>query len=1417
MVTWESFEEDGSGWGVYAQQFTAAGVPKNDAFLVNQQTLGDQHAPAVAVTADGYFLIVWQGNSPESDGQGYDIFGAWFDPAGNRVGSEFPINTSQVDDQIKPDVALGTGIDGTFAVVTWQGQDSSGAGIRGKWLTGVGDEVGSAELIVNSDEFGDQLNPAIAMASDAHQFVVIWQGPDNSVVLEEASVEVFGQRYVYVSDSFDSSGTEFVVNEIVERDQVDAAIAMNAAGAFVVAFVGEGQQASGSDVHVRRFDASASPLGGDMLVNQETARPQRAPAVGLDNQGRFLVAWQSSHQEPDPFSWGIFAREYNALGVPVQDEFLVNSLTSGPQTGSVVAMDGTGQTIVGWLGLDAAHHPAVHGKLYQLADVMDSPELVLANYLAPEEAPPTAGMDADGNSLVAWQSYLQDGSGLGIFAQKLDQHGNPIGDRLQVNSTTVGNQSLPSLATNASGFSVVVWQSEDQDGEGYGIYGRLVGSDGMLIGDEFLINTITAGDQLAPDVAVAEDGTFVVVWQAPDGDGFGIYARRFNPDGSPVDATGFQVNQFTDLDQSGPSVAINAAHQFVVVWVSDHPSVSDPVDNEKSVFAQAFDANLVTTGPEVLVHRFVKDAQEHPDVGIDALGNFVVIWQSINQDGNTWGVFARQFLADKTPVQVREFAVNTTRKGPQRYASVGVAADGRFVVSWQSSSDLQEGSSWDLFSQQYSADGTREGGEVAVNTFTEGPQIHPVVAQAPDGEFAVYWVGRGTDKSEGVHGRIYRFPDYGDAPDTYGTSLTSIMDGGARHAWTGPYLGSQRDREVDGFPGVSAQGDDLSMLDDEDGVGFASPLVPGQQSTVYVNGSGGGLLNAWVDFDGNGVFDPDEQIATNLDLLTGWNPVTFQVPITAEAGSVSYARFRYSTMADLEPTGTAPDGEVEDYVVPICGTTVTNTADDGFGSLRFALICANSMPGVQEISFAIPGAGPHTISLLSALPAVVDEFIIDGSTQPGYAGIPLIELNGALAGNTDGLVIRAPGTVQGLVVSRFAGSGIKVIGTSGVNILGNYIGTNALGSTAQGNAAFGVNIRDSQNVLVRGNLLSGNLHSGLSIRGATAADNRVMGNEIGVNAGGTGVLGNGVHGIVVTQGAHHNRIGGTSAGSGNVISGNQAMGVYIAGADTQFNRFRNNYIGVDAAVTADLGNVLYGVFLEGSRSNNVTGNVIAGNDGYGVAINGLTAAANGVYANWIGTDFSGTLNLGNTWHGVHVSGGAHGNRIGGGVSETANVIAFNGRDGVAVAGNNTIENAILGNSIYLNSGLGIDLGDDGISLNDPGDTDLGANLFQNHPDLISVSRLVSGDLQITYRVDSLPGHSDYPIRVEFFLADPSGQEGMAWIGFDSFGSVDASAGMKTIILQPLVPTAVGQHLVATATDGTGLLNTSEFSQDLSVV
>ena len=175
-----------------------------------------------------------------------------------------------------------------------------------------------------------------------------------------------------------------------------------------------------------------------------------------------------------------------------------------------------------------------------------------------------------------------------------------------------------------------------------------------------------------------------------------------------------------------------------------------------------------------------------------------------------------------------------------------------------------------------------------------------------------------------IHGEQEQPPpqllDWGDAPDGIGGPWfypTKLTSNGARHTIDPAlFLGNGVDDELAGQPHFQALGDDVALVDDEDGVTFTSPLIAGATSTVEIVASQPGLLNAWIDFDGNGQWDPSDQVFTDKVLGGGMNPLSIVVPGTAPLG-ISYARFRFSTVGGLTPVDLAADGEVEDYQVSI--------------------------------------------------------------------------------------------------------------------------------------------------------------------------------------------------------------------------------------------------------------------------------------------------------------------------------------------------------------------------------------------------------------------------------------------------------------------------------------------------------------------
>lgn len=359
--------------------------------------------------------------------------------------------------------------------------------------------------------------------------------------------------------------------------------------------------------------------------------------------------------------------------------------------------------------------------------------------------------DAAGNFVVVWNSDGQDGSGFGVFGQRYDLSGTPVGGEFPVNTFTDADQSLPAVASGDEGDFVVVWQSAGQDGSGLGVFGQRYDKFGIPQGAEFQVNTFTAGDQGDPDVASDADGNFVVLWESAgqDGSSRGVFGQRYDALGNALGGE-FQVNTFTSGGQDDIAVASDAVGSFVVVWESVGQDGS-----QNGVYGQRYSASGTPIGSEFPVNTTTANDEENPHVDRNADGAFVVVWIADVQDGSGNGVFAQRFDASGNPVGV-EFQVNSFTAGDQDSPSVALDADGNFMVVWQS--NLQDGSGRGVFGQRYGESGNPLGGEFLVNTTTAFSQIHPTVAaaRAPGGDFAVVWDSlQDLDVSRGIYGQRF--------------------------------------------------------------------------------------------------------------------------------------------------------------------------------------------------------------------------------------------------------------------------------------------------------------------------------------------------------------------------------------------------------------------------------------------------------------------------------------------------------------------------------------------------------------------------------------------------------------------------------------------------------------------------------------
>lgn len=365
---------------------------------------------------------------------------------------------------------------------------------------------------------------------------------------------------------------------------------------------------------------------------------------------------------------------------------------------------------------------------------------------------------------------------------------------------------------------------------------------------------------------------------------------------------------------------------------------------------------------------------------------------------------------------------------------------------------------------------------------------------------------------------------------------------------------------------------------------------------------------------------------------------------------------------------------------PASTLLVTNTNDSGAGSFRQAILDANAIPGADVINFSI-SSGAQRITLTSLLPVISDAVTIDGTTQPGFAGSPIIEItpDGQVIG--DGLKITAGNSVvRGLLLNRFRGHAL-FIETGGGNVVeGNYIGTEVNGNVVAANIQNGVFVLSSTNNRIGGltlaarNVISGNFGNGVHI--ALASGNLVQGNYIGVNAAGTAALPN-ESGVVLFNNASNNTVGGSSASARNVISGNRTAGMRIENGSNG-NQVQGNFIGTNAAGDAAILNTFDQVRVSDSNNTQIGGTTSSpgkapGNVVMGVFVIGGSGTL--IQDNLIGTNAAGTAGLANSGFGVNIWGDTV---LGGSTPGTGNVIS-NFRTAVLTA--NSGGGSILGNFI----------------------------------------------------------------------------------------------------------------------------------------
>jgi len=814
VVTWYSEGQDGSSGGVYAQRYGVDGNPAGTEFRANTTTTSTQTHGAVLGLAGGGFIITWASQS--QDTSGYGVFGQRYDAAGAAVGVEFQLNTYLPNDQYTPAMAAlrddpsTAGTDETGFVAVWisNGQDGSGWGVYGQRFDAAGAKVGT-EFKVNTTTTGSQYYTDVATLANG-DFVVVWD--------DDGTNTVRGQRFTAGGATV---GGEFAVNNTDFPSNYGRSphIAALGNGGFVISWDGTGSIIEGGyGVYAQQYDAVGAKVDGPLHLSSITAPTQIYPDISGLSGSNFVAVWQSYNQEVGSAStYGVFSQLFGTPGSIVRQEspqlldleasvsFDENTVNAAPQLidPGVRVIDGDsanfagGKLIVSVIngygagqgfdpGASTQDHFAIRNQGAGAGQVgFDGSTVrfggvaigtVVSNgqngsdLVVQWNASATAAMaeavvenltyrNSSSNPVASRQVSIVVSDGDGGQSTQLNTITINVNTQVdgaakllpadqRVNTYAPGDQiyaGIGALQGANAGQYVVVWQSEGQDSDGYGVFGQRYDVNGSAIGAEFQINTTTPGAQEGAQgvsIGALSTGGFVVSWEAPDGSSDGIFAQRYDAAGNAVGAE-FKVSPVVTYEQTQAMVLGLAGGAFAIAWSDDNNADG----NSYGVRVQHYDAAGVAQGAPVLINAtpgaappnsFTNGNQSYPQMALLNDGGYVITYHSQGQDGSDWGVYARLMNADGTP-RGDAFQVHTTTAGYQAVADVATLTGGDFVVTFKSDAPGLNG--WSIMAQRFTAAGVKVGDEVLVNDGATVPisDALPRITALDTGGYVIAW------------------------------------------------------------------------------------------------------------------------------------------------------------------------------------------------------------------------------------------------------------------------------------------------------------------------------------------------------------------------------------------------------------------------------------------------------------------------------------------------------------------------------------------------------------------------------------------------------------------------------------------------------------------------------------------------------
>ncbi len=380
----------------------------------------------------------------------------------------------------------------------------------------------------------------------------------------------------------------------------------------------------------------------EFIVNTYTDSTQRDPQIDKDNSGNYVIVWTSLNQISVNNADEIYLQKFNSANQKIGSEELVNSVTEKNQEKPAIAMNGNGMFVITWASYsDFNSIYDIKARIYKNNQPI-GPEFLVNTTTAYTQTNPDVAIDNNGNFVITWDSWYQDGSNKGIYAQMFDSNGNKQGAEFLVNTSTLLSQERPVIKKYDDGGFIIIWESWKQDiatPAGYGIYGKIYNAGGSLVKDEFKLNNYVNDYQWFGDVLVYPSKEFVVVWCSweQDGDDGGIYMQKFNADANPVGGE-ILVNKTTAYYQWLPKIKALDNGNIAVVWSSWKQD-----GDREGVYTQFFDSNLNKISFECRVNDYSASYQWEP-VFIPKSGNTILaVYSSWGIANNDYEIVGRLF------------------------------------------------------------------------------------------------------------------------------------------------------------------------------------------------------------------------------------------------------------------------------------------------------------------------------------------------------------------------------------------------------------------------------------------------------------------------------------------------------------------------------------------------------------------------------------------------------------------------------------------------------------------------------------------------------------------------------------------------------------------------------------------------------